>query len=62
VQSDWEYAWLAGRLGWQPCPCADRATDGTVACTRCGKTVPEMLAGAYDFLRQHVGEVIEYHD
>jgi hypothetical protein len=61
VQSDWEYSRLAGLFGWEPCRCEDRATDGTVDCARCGKTVPEMLARAYDFLREHVGEVIEYH-
>ena len=58
VQSDWEYAGLACAFGWVPCECG--FTDGTVNCKH--KTVSEMLADAYDFLMQHVGDKIPWEE
>lgn len=52
VQSDWDYAPLASRLGWVPCECGH--TDGTVDCEH--RTASEMLASAYDYLAEHDGE------
>lgn len=51
IQSDWDYAGLASRLGWSPCRCG--RTDGTVDCQH--KKAGEMLADAFDFLRARDG-------
>ena len=58
VQSDWDYAGLASRLGWVPCDCGE--TDGTVPCKH--KTTGEMLASAYDWLSEHDGEEFEWNE
>jgi len=58
VQTDWEYASLASMFGWVPCECG--ATDGTVDCTTCNRTVGDMLSEAYDFLCEHEGDTTNF--
>jgi hypothetical protein len=58
VQSDWDYAGLASRLGWQACECG--ATDGTVDCPH--HSVSEMLSSAFDFLAEKAGDEFEIND
>lgn len=62
VQTDWEYASLASRLGWSPAlvhgpdpECRHEATDGTVPCP-CGVRVDRFLSDAYDWLAARDGE------
>lgn len=54
VQTDWDYGPIASAIGWTPCECG--STDGTVDCKRCNRMVGDMLAEAYDYLRDHEGE------
>lgn len=58
VQSDWDYAGLASRLGWTPCECG--ATDGTVDCPH--HTVSDMLSSAFDYLAERDGEEFDLDD
>jgi len=58
VQSDWDYAGLAARCGWQACECG--ATDGTVNCEH--RKVSEMLSEAFDFLAERDGLEFEMED
>ena len=55
VQSDWEYAGVAGRMGWTPC-CGSGRTDGTIDCPDCGKTASAMLVSAFAHIVAHAGE------
>lgn len=57
VQSDWDYSWLASRLGWVACECGK--TDGTVDCPH--RKVSEMLADAFDFLAERDGQEFDYN-
>lgn len=54
VQTDWEYAPVASRMGWEPCQCG--GTDGTVACKECGREVSPMLSEAYDWICERAEE------
>ena len=58
VQSDWDWAGLASRLGWVPCECG--RTDGTVDCEH--QAVSDMLSSAFDYLSEREGEVFELSD
>ena len=58
IQSDWHYAPLASRLGWQPCECG--MTDGTVKCAH--RSVSEMLGEAFDYLAERDGDSFELLD
>lgn len=58
VQSDWDYAGLASRFGWEACECG--ATDGTVDCSH--RHVSEMLSEAFDFLAELDGVEFEMED
>jgi hypothetical protein len=58
VQSDWDYAPLASRLGWVPCECG--CTDGTVDCKH--KTASTMLGEAFDYLSARDGELFDCVD
>lgn len=58
VQSDWDYAGLASRLGWEACECG--ATDGTVDCPH--KKRSDMLSAAYEFLAERDGHIFELED
>jgi hypothetical protein len=56
IQSDWEFPSVASAIGWSPC---HDGTDGTVDCKVCGKTAADLIADAYDYLRDHEGESFE---
>ena len=65
VQTDWDYAGLASRLGWAvsevkgPDPeCEHDGTDGTVPCG-CGLWAGDFLAAAYDWLAVRDGPEFE---
>lgn len=55
VQSDWDWAGMASRLGWQACECGH--TDGTVDCEH--RKVSNMLSDAFDYLSERDGEEFE---
>jgi hypothetical protein len=55
IQTDWDYPGVASTFGWSPCPCDQ--TDGTVDCDH--RSASEMIAEAYDFLTEHVGDEVE---
>ena len=58
IQTDWDYPGTASSFGWQPC-CGSGATDGTVDCPDCGANVSDMIASAYQYLDDHIGDEIE---
>lgn len=54
IQTDWDHPSVASSMGWIPCECG--GTDGTVDCKACGRTASDMIAEAYDFIRERDGE------
>ncbi len=59
VQSDWDFPGVASSCGWTPCKACD-STDGTIDCAH--HTASDMIADAYDFLRERDGEAFEALD
>lgn len=55
-QTDWDFPSLAQSLGWsmRSRRCDHRSTDGTVTCSECGKTAPEFIAEAQEWLDARV--------
>jgi hypothetical protein len=53
IEPDW--ARLARTFGWTPCPCGQ--TDGTVDCAH--RKALDMIAEAYEFLTEHVGDEVD---
>ena len=58
IQSDWDYAGLANKLGWVPCYCGH--TDGTVNCDH--RKTSEMLAEAFDYLSERDSQIFDLDD
>lgn len=57
IQTDWDWPGVASSIGWVPCKCG--ATDGTVPCVPCERTVSTMIAEAYNYIRKHTDEPFE---
>lgn len=64
-QTDWDYPSLAATFGWRiggrpgKRKCPHDGTDGTVTCKDCGKTAGEFISEANEYLREHVGKVVD---
>ena len=56
IQTDWDFPGVATSMGWQACSQCG-ATDGTVNCEH--RTASDMIAEAYDWIREHDGELFE---
>jgi len=54
-QTDWDWPSLASNFEWVPCKQCT-GTDGTVDCAH--SKASDMMADAYDYLREHCGETI----
>lgn len=58
IQEDWDCPDAAAAFGWMLC-CGSNATDGTVDCPDCGATAEQLIANAYDYLAEHIGDAVD---
>lgn len=54
VDTDWEYPRLAENMGWRGLS-KHEGTDGTVKCTKCGKTPTEFITEAAQYIDARIG-------
>lgn len=60
VQNDMDHPGIAQRMGWPACTCLNSDfTDGTIDCP-CGKTASDMIASAYEHIREYAD--VEFED